>query len=64
MPIPFVEAMRDPNVRRQQKWLLRLFEELAASRFYGSVEIKVEAGRVIKVIKSQSLLPPTESLLE
>lgn len=35
--------------------LIQLLRQLEASRFYGSVELKYEAGRVVLIRKSETL---------
>lgn len=37
--------------------LIQLFRQLEESRFYGSVEFKYEAGRVVYIRKSETLKP-------
>jgi hypothetical protein len=41
--------------------LIRLLRQLGESRFYGSVELKYEAGRVTLIRKSETLKPSEQS---
>lgn len=40
--------------------LKRMLEELERAKFYGSLELKIEAGRVVLIRKCQTI-KPTES---
>jgi hypothetical protein len=37
--------------------LLQLLKQLEQSRFYGSLEVKIEAGRVVLIRKTETLKP-------
>jgi hypothetical protein len=37
--------------------LINYLKDLIATSFYGSVELKVESGRLVHIIRHQSLMP-------
>ena len=39
------------------KELFELIEKLIAQKFYGSVELKMEAGRIVLIRKTESIKP-------
>jgi hypothetical protein len=41
--------------------LLRILRELEAARFFGSVEVKFEAGQVTIIKKTESIKPTTNN---
>jgi len=53
---------KDASIKlRERDWLNRLLNDLSASQYYGSIEIKFEGGRVVRVFKNQSLCPPMKT---
>ena len=49
--------MRQLEAHRASQPLAPLLAELEQSRFYGSVEIKFEAGRVVLLRKTETIKP-------
>jgi len=47
------------DLQKEQEWTEQLLSTLRASSFYGFLELKFEAGRIVKASKKQSLHPPT-----
>ena len=43
--------------QQDRQWIVSLLTALRQERFFGQVEIVMESGRIIKVRKTQTLLP-------
>jgi len=55
--------VRDPKVERdiasERAWLDRVLNDLMGSRFFGTIEIKFQAGRPVRLDQTKTQLPPT-----
>ena len=47
------------DIEREQVWLTRLLRDLQECQFYGHIEVVYEQGRIVRVIKNQTILPIT-----
>ena len=55
MPIDKDESIK----KRERAWLDRVFDDAEASCFYGSVEVKFQNGRIVRVYRHSSHCPPS-----
>jgi len=47
------------DIAREERWLYDIFAMIKKHCFYGVVEVKFENGRIVRVVKHESMMPPT-----
>lgn len=51
-------------MKKMVKSLTKLFETLESQKFYGAIIVKFENGRVVHIMKKESLLDPKTGILK
>ena len=49
----------DIDIEKDRDWLDRLLNTLQVEEFYGDMVLKFQNGRIVQVLKNESLVPPT-----